>query len=163
MAVSTTSLLYRIIIFANSWQLLISILYIQYNSLLTSMLVNSEWQSYATKRKPFRVTTPVGYQRSTYFISLPVRYTAPVMILFSIMHWTLSQSVFLVYLQGFASGGYQTNEAAWLGFSVWPIISCELYEQKSILICSWPLTGCHGSYAVRNGPLSTSCFHWTVQ
>jgi hypothetical protein len=89
------------------------------------MLVNLEWQSFAIKKKAFRVTSPVGLQRSTYFISLPARYTAPLIIVFAVLHWALSQSVFLVYLHGVYEGGQQSGVFPMVGFSALPTITCE--------------------------------------
>jgi hypothetical protein len=54
-----------------------------------------EWSGFAKERKTLRVSAPVGIQRSTYFISLPLKYGIPMMVLFSLEHWLLSQSTFL--------------------------------------------------------------------
>lgn len=84
------------VLWANCWQIIISGLYVAENSLLTSMLVGREWANYAIKRKPLRVSHPKGVQRSTYYLSMPFRYAIPVMIANTVLHWLVSQSVFLV-------------------------------------------------------------------
>jgi hypothetical protein len=90
---------YTIIIFANLWQFLISILYIQCNALLTAFCVEAEWQSYSLSRKSLRVFSPKGLQRSTYFISIPLKYGLTLQLAFAFFHWILSQSVFLIEVE----------------------------------------------------------------
>ncbi|KAH6663005.1 hypothetical protein B0J14DRAFT_684940 [Halenospora varia] len=64
--------LYTDIIVANIWQFFLSMLYIQYNSLLTCILANLEWHRYFKHRKALRVSFPIGLQReSSYFVSMP--------------------------------------------------------------------------------------------
>ena len=113
------------ILFANVWQCLISILYVQYNSLLTCMLVNKEWHGYSAERKSLRVSAQVGLQRSSYFVSIPLRYGTPLIVSATVLHWALSQSIFVLLVEVFSE--YQNKIGAFttVGFSVWPIITCE--------------------------------------
>ncbi|EIT80208.1 hypothetical protein AO1008_05070 [Aspergillus oryzae 100-8] len=76
------------VVTANSVQLLVTVGYYFYNSVLTSMLASAEYSSYGTDRKPLRVTWPVkgSQQRSTYWLSVPYKYGIPVMILFMVIH-----------------------------------------------------------------------------
>ncbi|KAM5344029.1 hypothetical protein ACJ41O_012566 [Fusarium nematophilum] len=57
---------------SNLPQLIISGIYTAVNGMWTAMLVQHEWNSYGTQRKGLRTTTPVGQQRSTYWLSLPL-------------------------------------------------------------------------------------------
>jgi len=102
-------------------------IYVLYNTLLSTMLVNREWHQYWEKTSSLRVSFPKGIQRSTYFLSVPWRYGIPAMIMMSVLHWTLSQSVFVMPFQFYNEGG--NLEPSWndvnVGFSVWPIITCE--------------------------------------
>lgn len=59
------------------------------------MLAAREWSHYAQERKPLRVSTPKGMQRSTYFLSLPYRFASPLLVLSGALHWLVSQSLFL--------------------------------------------------------------------
>ena len=52
----------------------------------------------AFKRKGLRVTEPKAQQRSTYFLQLPYRWGVPLMITSGLLHWLLSQTIFLVRL-----------------------------------------------------------------
>lgn len=65
------------------------------------MLIADEYDDYATQRKPLRVSWPRGQQRSTYYLSLPYRYSAPLILFSVLMHWLLSQSIFFVNIQSY--------------------------------------------------------------
>jgi hypothetical protein len=84
------------VILANLPQLLLSYLYLAFNALCTTMFMAKEWSSYAHRRKPLRVTAPIGKQRETYWLNLPFRYGIPMQILASLFHWLTSSSIFLV-------------------------------------------------------------------
>ncbi|THZ18260.1 hypothetical protein D6C91_05577, partial [Aureobasidium pullulans] len=83
------------VIVANLPQVMLSFLYLLFNGLLTAMLAAREWSHYAQERKPLRVSTPKGMQRSTYFLSLPFRFASPLLVLSGALHWLVSQSLFL--------------------------------------------------------------------
>lgn len=83
--------------FTNVPQSLFSILYFQYNGFFTCMLSSREWSSFSKKKKPLRVSSHLqGQQRSRYFLQLPYRFSIPLIIISILMHWVLSQSLFLV-------------------------------------------------------------------
>ena len=88
-----------LILLANSPQLIYSILYFLCNGLLTNMHIAAEFNDFATNRKPLRVSWPKGQQRSTYYLSLPYRYGFPLIAVSIIMHWLLSQSLFVVKIR----------------------------------------------------------------
>lgn len=97
-------------VIANILQLILSILYFSYNSIFTAMLLGYEWTSYSQKRKGLRVSrTPVGEQRSSYFLQLPYRFSIPLMILSGTLHWLVSQSIFLVSIDLY---DYMDNRSA---------------------------------------------------
>jgi hypothetical protein len=110
---------------ANVFQFLVSILYIQYNSLLSCMLVNREWYRYAAEKKPLRVSTPVGLQRSSYYVSMPFRYGIPLMSIMSLLHWMLSQGLFVLPLEPVNNDGTtdKASRISFLGFSLWPLFT----------------------------------------
>ena len=85
------------VLVANSPQALLSFLFLflTYNGLYTCMLMAGEWSDYAHKRKPLRVTSPVGAQRSTYRLQLPYKYGIPLTVLSGTLHWLVSQSLCL--------------------------------------------------------------------
>ena len=83
------------VLISNSPQLILSFLYLTYNGLFTSMLLAKEWSGFAHHRKTLRITSPEGQQRSTYWLQIPYRYSIPLSITSSLLHWLLSQSIFL--------------------------------------------------------------------
>lgn len=97
------------------------------------MLVANEWDRFGKTRKPLRVTEPQGLQRSTYFISVPLKYGLPILIGFSALHYTISQSVFVVYLTRFFSNKREDvmNRDAFSGYSCIAIMACEQHPRSS--------------------------------
>lgn len=91
---------------ANLPQLVLSFLYFAYNGLFTAMLMGFEWLSYAHKRKGLRISRrPHEHQRSTYFLQLPYRFGLPLVILSGVMHWLVSQSIFVVAFDVYTERG----------------------------------------------------------
>lgn len=121
--VSRTQNLLLQVVCANLFQLLISFLYLFYNSLLTKQLVADEFIRYLVKKKPLRVSSPVGMmQRSTYALSLPYRYAIPLMTACVVLHWFISRSIFVLASNVYGPGAdgvcYLDKDASRLGFSV---------------------------------------------
>jgi hypothetical protein len=48
---------------------------------------------------------PEGIQRSSYFISLPLRYGIPLYVTSGMMHWLISQSLFLARITAYFPNG----------------------------------------------------------
>ena len=92
------------VIIVNLPQAVLSFIFLAYNGIFTCMLLADEWNGYAHKRKPLRVTSPLGAQRSTYRLQLPHKYGIPLLTLSALLHWFVSQSLFL------ANVGYYDNE-----------------------------------------------------
>ena len=78
---------------------------ILYNRMYTCMSFSKEWNDFGYRRRPLRVTSPRGAQRSTYFLSLPYRYLIPILSVSVATHWILSQSLFLVAIDVFDEQG----------------------------------------------------------
>ncbi|KAH8797110.1 hypothetical protein DL96DRAFT_1540821 [Flagelloscypha sp. PMI_526] len=83
------------ILIANSPQLILSFLYVVFNILFTSMSLAIEWSRYHQRPRSLRVSHQKGEQRSTYFLQIPYRLGIPVMIFSVVLHWLISQSIFL--------------------------------------------------------------------
>ncbi|KAL1856507.1 hypothetical protein Daus18300_010664 [Diaporthe australafricana] len=94
------------VIIANSFQILVSLLYLFYNNILTSQLVADEWTRFLRPdgKKTLRVSSPQGMQRSSYTLSLPFKYSIPLAILMMALHTLVSQSIFVISLAGFGPG-----------------------------------------------------------
>ena len=94
------------ILVANIAQPILSLVYFTYNGVFTCMLLGYEWSGYSIKRKGLRISNiPEGAQRSTYFLQLPYRYALPLMGVSGVLHWLLSQSIFLVSIDRFDAFG----------------------------------------------------------
>ena len=109
---------------ANAPQLGLSFIYLFVNNLMTIQASSDEWNSFGKKRRPLRVTKPEGQQRSTHFLQLPYVYAVPLLTLSGVMHWLLSQSMFIRYLdilddQGRPIQGESINA---VGFSVHSVL-----------------------------------------
>ncbi|KAK2049981.1 hypothetical protein LZ31DRAFT_537826 [Colletotrichum somersetense] len=67
------------VILANTPQLILSVVYVFYNAMFSTFLVQREFSLMCQedRRKPLRVSEPRGLQRSSYFISLRLRYGIP--------------------------------------------------------------------------------------
>ena len=69
------------------------------------MLMSQEWFGFASARKTLRVTDPLYNQRSTYRLQLPYKYGIPLLLLSALLHWLVSQSLFLVEVQAYTQEG----------------------------------------------------------
>jgi hypothetical protein len=88
------------VLVANMPQLIFSTIYFVYNSVVTAMTMSDEWSQLANQRKGLRVSSnPQGDQRSTYFLQLPYRYSLPLLFMSGLMHWLISQSLFIINLE----------------------------------------------------------------
>ncbi|KAJ3529869.1 hypothetical protein NM208_g9563 [Fusarium decemcellulare] len=88
------------VLLANAPQLCFFILYFQYNGLFTCMLSANEWSYFGAGRKALRVSSsPVGEQRSRYFLQIPYRFGIPLLLLSILMHWMSSQSIFVIAVE----------------------------------------------------------------
>jgi len=77
-------------------QLIISAIYIAVNYQLTVMIHLRDWTRLALRKQPLRVSDPEpdSAQVSTYWLSLPYRYSIPLLISSVAFSWLVSQSLF---------------------------------------------------------------------
>ena len=119
--------LVRDVLVANSFQLALSTTYFLYNSLYTAQCGAIEWASYTIKRRPLRVTYPRGQQRSTYWLQLPYTYGLLLTTFLVLMHFLISQAIFLVRVQWYTEAGIPSNSShiSDVGFSpIGILVSC---------------------------------------
>ena len=150
----TQSAHYGSILVANSPQTVLSFLFLYYNGLCTSMLLNLEWFSYAHHRKPLRVTKAVGQQRSTYFLQMPYKYGIPFMAMSAALHWLVSQSLFFVLILIYKKDIHvRAATSVRLGYSCIAIIFTIILGCVVVLTCV--LLGCRKYRA--DMPLASIC------
>jgi hypothetical protein len=120
----------------NTPQLALSICYLGLNNICTSLAGAEEWNNIARVRKALRVTNPQGEQRSTYFLQLPYRWSVPLMLISSALHWLLSQSFFLVRLNVLDRKGNVKNadSVSACGFS--SVSLMVFWAVAAVLICA---------------------------
>jgi hypothetical protein len=88
------------VILANIPHLIFSFIYFQWNAVFTSMLMGKEWNDFSMKRASLRVSDmPQHIQRSQYFLQLPFQFSVPLSAVSILLHWVLSQSIFIVAIE----------------------------------------------------------------
>lgn len=99
------------------------------------MLVSNEWAGYQSNRKTLRVSFPEGIQRSTYFVSMPLKYGIPLTASMMLLHWTVSQSVFVVrVVSRFSDGTLDPGSSLTIsGYSPLGIMICMLLHNLTPL------------------------------
>ena len=109
---------------ANTPQIILSYIYTAYNALITSMSSHTELLRYSTKRRGLSVTRPSGTQRSSYYLSLPYRFSIPLLIASMILHWLVSESFFLARVIAYAQDGTEDpgDLVSAVGFSSYAIL-----------------------------------------
>ncbi|KAI1180992.1 hypothetical protein F4777DRAFT_585357 [Nemania sp. FL0916] len=93
------------LLIANAPHILLSLCYFQYNALCTRLCTEMEWNSYGSSYKALRVSHPTGQQTSSYRLQVPYRYGVSLLIGSALLHWLLSNAIFIFI----SEGGY------WLG------------------------------------------------
>lgn len=120
---------------ANAAQLILSVFYMVYNALLTTFLVQHEFDRMAQEknRKPLRVSEPVGIQRGSFPISLPMRYGLPQMVGSAVLNWLVSQAFFLARITALYPDGStdRANSFSTCGYSPIALFLCEWKYQNS--------------------------------
>lgn len=148
-----TGSLTKVILVANLPQVILSFLYLTYNSLFTCMLVAKEWTGFAHQRKTLRVTCPVGTQRSTYWLQLPYTYGIALLVTSATLHWLVSQSILLQLFEITHTEENSFKTLSSCGYS--PIAIITAIPLGSILVLIVLLNGCRRYKS--NMPLAGSC------
>ncbi|KAF9060830.1 hypothetical protein BDP27DRAFT_1339014, partial [Rhodocollybia butyracea] len=126
------------VLLANIPQLIFSMIYLVFNSLCTKLFLALEWSSYAHSRKPLRVSDPHGDQRSTYFLNIPFRFGFPLMVYSVLLHWLLSQSIFVVAITAWNGDVVDTANTIVGGSLILSSLAVGYFKH---LQCDMPLAG----------------------
>ncbi|KAK1833344.1 hypothetical protein QBC39DRAFT_254656 [Podospora conica] len=122
------------VVLANTPQLIFSLLYFSYNGLFTAMSLSVEWSRFALRKKGLRRSGALsGSQRTTYFLQLPYRLALPLLVLSGAQHWLISQSIFLVFVEGYV------NDPAAFGTTIHSTTK-DMYGDD-IVTCGWSPAG----------------------
>ena len=87
------------LLIVNTPQLFLSINYFLLNVLITRLHVEYEWNSFASKSQPLRVSCPTGEQIPPYRLQLPYKNSVPLLVVSTFMHWVLSNALFLTIVE----------------------------------------------------------------
>lgn len=109
------------------------------------MISASEWDSFALFQKGLRVSgVPRGEQRVTHFLQLPYRYSIPLMGFSTLLHWLISQSIFVVSVvtdsEIFKSGGGITTTISKTGGN-WITCGYALTPMMIVFLLGFVLVG----------------------
>jgi hypothetical protein len=84
------------VILANLPQLILSLIYILYMGIMTSMFLAADWSRFAFNAQTLMVSTPCGRQRGTWLLGAPLGWGLALFGFSTLLHWFLSQSIFVV-------------------------------------------------------------------
>jgi len=79
----------------------------------TCMVAMHEYTDSYFKRRSLRFSFPTGMQRSTYWLQLPYRYGIPLLIASGLLHWIVSETLFLVRICFFDRDGNPITDCKW--------------------------------------------------
>ena len=98
----TPNMLPILVLVANSPQLWLSFGYLLWNNQITRIWMDQEWRSYYCRRQKPRVSYKTADRglRSTRWLQLPYWATAILMAINTILHWLVSQTMFVVEILG---------------------------------------------------------------
>lgn len=88
------------LLFVNTPQVILSVLYLTINALYTQLQVEQEWNSFSRQSRPLRVSYPTGKQVSTYRLQLPYKYSIPLIAMSILLHWLMANALFLFVMEG---------------------------------------------------------------
>lgn len=102
---------------ATAPQLIVSAIYIAFNYQLTLIIHLRDWTRLASRRQPLRVSTPEpgSAQTSTYWLSLPYRYSVTLIVSSIMLSWLMSQALFV-----YRYTPVNDDEAAYKQHRLWP-------------------------------------------
>jgi len=97
-----------------------------------------EFSQFSTHPKTLRVSDLLGLQRSSWWISLPLRYGIPICATSAGMHWLISQSLFLARVTAFfADRGGEDVEGSFstCGYSPMAVFISKLSRLEDSCVC----------------------------
>ncbi|CAL3970661.1 unnamed protein product [Diplocarpon coronariae] len=153
----SNSILINMVAVANLPQVIVSCLYFAMNTVYTSMVSADEWARFSVHRKALRTTDPKGQQRSTYWLSLPWTYGLPIAIASSILHWLISQSLFVSRTEVLNTLG-EPEDMSYMNVGYNPLAILLALLFGVCLLLAMVANGCrrlaHGSVLVGNNSLA---------
>ena len=143
------------VLLVNLPQLLISVVYISFSGLVTSIFVSREYARHSKHRKGLRVTDPHGAQRSTSYLNVPYWLSTPLTGTMALLHWVLSESIFLARVSALKGHGEpdHSNDISSCGWS--PAAVGVSLAIGSVLLFSISIAGFKGFTS--HIPIASTC------
>ena len=92
-------------IVANLPQVCLAIIYLLYMGIMTSMFLAADWSTFAFKPQTLMVSSPAGKQRGTWLLGAPLGWGIALLALQTLLHWFVSQSIFVVQMMVYNKDG----------------------------------------------------------
>jgi hypothetical protein len=122
---------------ANLPQLILAMIYFIYNGIITSFFTAQEISSLAHKAQNLRVASPAGKQQGTWLLGMPLAWGLFFLVMQTLLHWFISQSLFVVDVAVYDEGGFYDNNFASIsncGFSPLAVICSVIMVGLLLLI-----------------------------
>lgn len=142
---------------ANIPQVILAVVWLVYQGLITAMFLSSDWARFAFNPQTFMVSTPAGKQRGTWLLGAPLAWGIGFTVVQTLLHWFISQSIFLVQLKLYDSEGklYESDSLySNCGYSPIAIIFSVV---ASILLYLSALVLRHRRLPVGAPPIASTC------
>lgn len=135
------TLLFNVIL-ANTPQVVMSLIYVNYNALLTDISLATEWDRFGKERKGLRVSSgPEGYQRQRHFLQLPYRYSLPLAGFSTLLNWLISQSIFFVVIEAYQTEGIKISVTEKAGTEKMKVYDEVIPLYSRSMSCGWSPVG----------------------
>jgi hypothetical protein len=92
-------------ILANIPQVCLAIIYLIYMGIMSTMFLAADWSTFAFKPQTLMVSSPAGKQRGTWIFGAPLGWGLTLLGLQILLHWFVSQSIFVVKMSTFNKDG----------------------------------------------------------
>jgi hypothetical protein len=83
----------------NTLQVILAGIYLVYLGIMNSMFIAADWSKFAFKKQTLMVSSAVGKQRGTWLLGAPLGYGLGLLSLHTLLHWFVSQSIFVVQIE----------------------------------------------------------------
>lgn len=126
-------------ILANIPQLFLAMVWLLFMGITTSMFLAQDWSRLAHKGQALMVSTPRGEQRGTWLLGAPLKYGIPLMVIQILLHWFISQSIFVVQMTAHNQDGsiynmpYGSDKMINCGYSPIGVIFCVIASVLLVL------------------------------
>ena len=95
---------------ANIPQIFLASVWLLYMSIISTMFLASDWARFGTNPQALMTSSPAGERRGTWLLGAPPIYGAALLAVQIILHWLVSQSIFLMSFAVYNDDGTADKE-----------------------------------------------------